>query len=43
MERQITHIQYENEEGQLFYFNDHNQSLQFFNANKSSSIPFKSI
>ena len=35
---QITHIQYENQEGELFYFNDHNHSFQFFNANKETLL-----
>ena len=33
MDRQITHIEYENEEGELFNFDDHSNSLQFFNDN----------
>ena len=34
MDEQITHIEYENDEGEMFYFDDHSNSLQFFNANK---------
>lgn len=34
MAHQITQIEYENEEGEFFYFDDHSNSLQFFNAKK---------
>lgn len=38
MDHQITHIEYENEGGEFFYFDDHSNSLQFFNANKDSLL-----